>query len=114
MRAEEMSDCLAAVQRPGLEERSSSMKNLSFQYRAALLLFLVLGLAATTIVGCASADVESGVFIIRTADGALESLGEPAGMPVWSPTDDLVAWGNEDGLFIRGLQEPAVRQVAAN
>jgi len=108
-----MSDCLAAVQRPGLEERSSSMKNLSFQYRAALLLFLVLGLAATTIVGCASADVESGVFIIRTADGALESLGEPAGIPVWSPTDDLVAWGNEDGLFIRGLQEPAVRQVAA-
>jgi Tol biopolymer transport system component len=39
-------------------------------------------------------------------------IGEPAGIPVWSPTDDLLAWGNEDGLFVRAPHEPTVRQLS--
>ena len=72
----------------------------------------VLGLAATTMAGCVSADVESGVFMISTADGAVEYIGESAGIPVWSPTGDALAWGNEDGVFVRVLDEPEARQLA--
>jgi Tol biopolymer transport system component len=87
------------------------VKNLISRSQAALRLFLVLGLAATTIVGCVSAEAEPGIFVVRTVDGALERIGEPAGIPVWSPVDDSLAWGSEDGLFVRALDESAARQL---
>jgi Tol biopolymer transport system component len=87
-------------------------KKLNHWCRTTLWLALVVGFAATTIAGCVSAEVESGVFIVHTADGALESIGEPAGIPVWSPAGDFIAWGNEDGLFVRALSEPAARKLA--
>jgi Tol biopolymer transport system component len=83
------------------------------KFPRALWRFSVLGLAATTMAGCVSADVESGVFTVRTADGAVEFVGKPAGIPVWSPFGDALAWGSEDGLFVRLLREPSVRQLAA-
>jgi Tol biopolymer transport system component len=86
------------------------VKRYFYRFPATLWFALILGLTATTMAGCVAAEVESGIFIIRTTDGALESIAQPAGIPVWSPTDDSLAWGNEDGLFVRGLQEPAVRQ----
>jgi Tol biopolymer transport system component len=86
--------------------------NVSGRFRPVLWLYLILGLAATTLAGCASTEVQSGIFVIRLADGALDRIGEPAGIPVWSPTNDSVAWGNEDGLFVRDLHEPAARQLA--
>jgi Tol biopolymer transport system component len=114
MPAEGMSDCLSAGRACRWPDRSASViKDLSYRFRAALLLFIVLGLAATVMAGCALAGIESGVFIIDTTDGAVELIGEPAGIPVWSPKDDMLAWGNEDGLFIKGLHEPSVRLVAA-
>jgi hypothetical protein len=75
-------------------------KNFIVRSRTALWLFLLLLLAATTMAGCVSAEVESGIFVVRTADGALERIGDSAGLPVWSPADDSLAWGNEDGLFL--------------
>jgi Tol biopolymer transport system component len=80
--------------------------------RAALWFCLVLGLATATMAGCASTEAGSGIYIIRIADAALELIAEPAGIPVWSPTDDSLAWGNEDGLFVRPLYELAARQLA--
>jgi sugar lactone lactonase YvrE len=87
------------------------MKSVIFRSRTALWLFLVLVLAATTMAGCVSANVESGIFVVRAADGALERIGEPAGLPVWSPANDSLAWGSEDGLFVRALEESAARQL---
>jgi Tol biopolymer transport system component len=88
------------------------VKNVIGRFRTALWLCLILGLAAATMAGCASADVQSGVFIIRLADGSLDRIGEPAGIPVWSPTNESIAWGNEDGLFVRALHEPTATHLA--
>ena len=94
-------------------DRSAWMKvNVIGGYRSALWLCLVLGLAATTLAGCASTAVQSGIVVVRLSDGALDRIGEPAGIPVWSPINDSVAWGNEDGLFVRDLREPTARQLA--
>jgi Tol biopolymer transport system component len=108
-----MSVCRAAGLRRQLPDHPAwRMKSVFDQLRAARWLFLVLGLAGTTLAGCASTEVESGVFMIRVADGALERFGEPAGIPIWSPKSDSIAWGNEDGLFVRSQHEPAARQLA--
>ncbi len=94
-------------------DRSAWMKvNLTGRFRPVLWLYLILGLAAATLAGCASTEVQSGIFVIRLADGALDRIGEPAGIPVWSPTNDSIAWGNEDGLFVRDLHEPTARHLA--
>jgi Tol biopolymer transport system component len=76
-------------------------------------LLLVLIVAVSTISGCVAAGVEEGVFVIWIENGALTRIGEPAGIPVWSPTDDSVAWGNEDGLFLRALNEADSRRLSA-
>jgi Tol biopolymer transport system component len=39
------------------------------------------------------------------------SIGESAGIPVWSPTDNSVARGNEDGLFLRALDEAGSKKL---
>ena len=83
------------------------------RFRTALWLLVVLGLAATTLAGCTSAEAQSGILTIRVADGALERFGEPAGIPIWSPTRDSIAWGTEDGLFVKGMHEPTARQLAS-
>ena len=90
------------------------MRNASSGVRAKMWLLLVLSLAATTISGCVSAGVQQGVFAIRTEDGALTWVGEPAGIPVWSPVDNSVAWGNEDGLFVRPLGEAGWSRVSGS
>jgi Tol biopolymer transport system component len=77
-----------------------------------LWLLIVLGAAATTMTACVAAGVQPGVFAFRTDNGTLARIGEPAGIPVWSPTTDAVAWGNEDGLFIRTLDEAASRRLS--
>jgi dipeptidyl aminopeptidase/acylaminoacyl peptidase len=89
------------------------MKNLIDRIRAALRLFLVLGLATATMAGCVSTEAESGIFVIRIADATVEQIAEPAGIPAWSPSDDSLAWGNEDGLFVKTLHEPTPRHLAS-
>jgi Tol biopolymer transport system component len=86
--------------------------NVTDRFRSTPWLCLILGLAVATLAGCASTEAQSGIFVIRLADGALDRLADPAGIPVWSPIKDSVAWGNEDGLFVRDLHEPAARQLA--
>jgi Tol biopolymer transport system component len=81
--------------------------------RGAWLLF-ILGLAATTLTACVPASVQQGVFAVRNGSGALIWIGEPAGIPVWSPTDDSVAWGSEDGLFFHALDEGGPGRVSAS
>jgi Tol biopolymer transport system component len=93
------------------------MKILSPRTRPEILLLLILGLAATTVtawVSASSASIQSGVFEIRTENGALAWVGEPAGIPVWSPTENFVAWGNEDGLFLRALDEAGPRRLSTS
>jgi Tol biopolymer transport system component len=85
--------------------------------RPEIWLLLILGLAATTMTACvsaSSASIQPGVFEIRTENGALAWVGEPAGIPVWSPTGNLVAWGNEDGLFLRALNEAGPRRLSTS
>ena len=79
-----------------------------------LWLLLVLSLAAGTVTACVSAGVRDGVFTISTADGALTWVGEPAGIPAWSPTGNLIAWGNEDGLYVGGPDEAGSRRITAS
>jgi Tol biopolymer transport system component len=88
------------------------MKNVIDRVRSALRFYLVLGFATAAMAGCASGDVRSGIFIIRLTDGVLDRIGEPAGIPVWSPTNDSVAWGNEDGLFVQAPHEQSARHLA--
>ena len=82
--------------------------------RPGVWLLLVLSLAAATMTACVPADVRNGVFTFRTEDGGLIWVGEPAGIPVWSPTDDTVAWGNEDGLFLRRPDHVGSRRLSAS
>ena len=64
MRAEGMSDCLTpGADRQWPDRSASMMKNLFFQSRAAAVALPGAGLAATTMAGCASADIQSGVFV---------------------------------------------------
>src|SRR5215213_6816638 len=93
------------------------MKIWSPRTRPEILLLLILGLAATTMTACvsaSSASIQPGVFEIRTENGALAWVGEPAGIPVWSPTENFVAWGNEDGLFLRALDEAGPRRLSTS
>src|SRR5215216_3542936 len=89
------------------------MKRSSSLASPKIWLLLVLGIAASAMTGCAAAGVQEGVFVVRTQTAALTWLGEPAGIPVWSPTDNSLAWGSEDGLFLRALDETRSRQVSA-
>ena len=89
------------------------MKNSCLRASAEKWLLLVLCLALATMGGCAAAGVQEGVFAVRIENGALTWVGEPAGIPVWSPTDYSVAWGNEDGLFLRALDESNLKQLSA-
>src|SRR3954453_21455985 len=60
----------------------------------------ILGVAAILLSSCASAAVETGIYVVRLPDGAPGWIGAPAGVPAWSPVGDAIAWGNEDGLFL--------------
>jgi len=76
-------------------------------------LLLVLSLVLSSMSGCVGAGVQDGVFAVSTENGALTWVGEPAGISVWSPTENSVAWGNEDGLFLRALDGAGSRQLSA-
>ena len=89
------------------------MKRWNCRVSAAIRPLLVLSFALSTLSGCVEAGVQEGVFAVRTLDGALTRVGGPAGIPVWSPTDNSVAWGNEDGLFLRALDEAGSRRLSA-
>jgi Tol biopolymer transport system component len=72
-----------------------------------LLAFIVVGLALQ---GCASTSARPGVFLASIAGGAPGWMGEPDGIPVWSPNGDAIAWGGEDGIFLATLdKEGAIR-----
>jgi Tol biopolymer transport system component len=90
------------------------MKNASPRTRREVCLTLVLGLSATTLTACVSAGVRQGVYAVRIENGALTWFGEPAGIPVWSPIDNSIAWGTEDGLFLRALDEADLRRISAS
>ncbi len=75
---------------------------------------LVFSVAFSVLSACAETGLQEGVFTVSTLDGPLMSIGEPAGIPVWSPTGNSVAWGNEDGLFLRDLDKAGSRQVSAS
>ncbi len=89
------------------------MKSWNSRVSTAIRPFLVLSFALSTMSGCVEDGVQEGVFAVRMLDGALTRVGEPVGIPVWSPTDNSVAWGNEDGLFLRTLDEAGSRQLSA-
>ena len=88
------------------------MKRSSSRVSSDILLLLVLCLAVSILSGCVAAGGQDGVFAVRVENGELSSVGEPAGVPVWSPVDGTIAWGNEDGLFLRALAEAERRQIA--
>jgi Tol biopolymer transport system component len=75
-------------------------------------LSVVLSIAAIGMTACSSANVKQGIFAVRTATGALTWIGEPAGVPVWSPDAGSVAWGSEDGLFLRVLEDALPRRFS--
>jgi Tol biopolymer transport system component len=88
------------------------MKNkLSSRSRPGMLLLGVLSSAATMMTACGPARVQPGVYSFRLDNGALAWIGEPAGTPVWSPTQNAVAWGTEDGLFVRDLDDTDSRRL---
>lgn len=89
------------------------MKKSSWGVSREVWLLLVLSLAVSTMSGCIAAEVQEGVFALDTTNGAMTLVGEPAGIPVWSPTENTVAWGNEDGLFIHDLNEAGSRRLSA-
>jgi Tol biopolymer transport system component len=82
--------------------------------RSGAWLLLSLSLAAAAMASCVSSDVRPGVFTFRTEDGGVIWVGEPAGIPVWSPIDDTVAWGNEDGLYLRRPDDVESRRLSAS
>jgi Tol biopolymer transport system component len=88
------------------------MKRPSLRRAPEKWVLLVFSLAVFTMSGCVPTGVQEGVFVVRIGDGALTWVGEPAGIPVWSPTGKSVAWGNEDGLFLRALDESGPRRLS--
>lgn len=64
-----------------------------------------LGLTILLLFGCVTAGVETGLYVVRPSDGVPGWVGAPAGIPVWSPIADTVAWGNDDGVFLAELDE---------
>ena len=81
--------------------------------RPEVWLLLILSLTAAMMTACVSAGVRQGVFTIGTVDGALAWVGEPVGVPVWSPTGNSIAWGNEDGLYVGGPDDAGSRRITA-
>jgi Tol biopolymer transport system component len=90
------------------------IRTLSSQFRPGLRLLLLLAVVAITITACASADVQPGVFAIYTENGTPSRIGEPVGIPVWSPIGNSLAWGSEDGLFLHSLDASQVRRLSAS
>ena len=91
------SKSMMLVQRAREEQPRNRLQRALTTIRMAV----VLGLAATTLTSCTLAGADFGVYVVRTPSGTPGRVGEPAGVPVWSPTDDTVIWANEDGLFLR-------------
>jgi Tol biopolymer transport system component len=89
-------------------------ENPSLRGRVNVWLLMTLSLVATTMTACVPAGVQEGVVTIHAQDGAVTWVGEPAGIPVWSPSGNMIAWGNEDGLFLRSLEEAGSRRLSAS
>jgi len=77
-------------------------------------LLLILGLAAATMSSCVSSNARPSVVAFLSEDGGLMWVGEPVGITVWSPTEDKVAWGNEDGLYLRHRDDVGSRRLSAS
>lgn len=55
---------------------------------------------------------ETGIVIHDLNTGDERRITSSSGAPVWSPTENVVAWSNEDGLFSLDLDTGATRQLA--
>src|SRR4051812_23651824 len=89
------------------------MKRSRPRFSPEIWLLVILSFAAFTMSGCVAASAQDGVFAVRIENGGLTWVGEPSGIPAWSPVDNSVAWGNEDGLFLRALNEPNFSRLSS-
>jgi Tol biopolymer transport system component len=55
--------------------------------------------------GCVQAGNGAGIYSVNAQGGPPEWVGTPAGIPVWSPRGNVLAWGNEDGLMITAADQ---------
>ncbi|MCC7024331.1 MAG: PD40 domain-containing protein [Thermomicrobiales bacterium] len=58
----------------------------------------LLALSTSSCAGTASA---AGIYVAGFPTGAPGWIGEPGGLPAFSPVGGAIAWGGEDGLFLR-------------
>jgi Tol biopolymer transport system component len=62
---------------------------------------MVLAVLATVVLhGCAAGAARPGVYLVA-GGGNPHWIGDPLGVPVWSPDGQDLIWGSEDGLFKR-------------
>ena len=74
---------------------------------------IVLLCTAILLHGCIqAASVSSGLYVFELMTQATEWIGEPAGAPVWAPSGEAIAWGTEDGLYRRDLEDAVVIRLS--
>lgn len=69
-------------------------------------------LAFAALHGCTGMAMRPGIYVADLSDGAPGWIGEPAGVPVWSPRGTALAWASEDGLQIWSAAESRVREIS--
>lgn len=63
-------------------------------------------------VACGAASDDAGIFVMEVGSESARLVGEPAGVPVWSPTGAAIAWASEDGLAIVHLEDETTHQLS--
>jgi Tol biopolymer transport system component len=58
-------------------------------------------LLALVMTGCAGSSFAPGIYVAEMPAGAPGWISDSQGAPVFSPTGGTIAWGGEDGVFLR-------------
>jgi Tol biopolymer transport system component len=68
-----------------------------------LIAFFVHLLGLSMLTGCTSVGQLPGIYTVAVDDGTTTWVGQPPGMPAWSPIGETLVWGSEDGLVVNDL-----------
>jgi Tol biopolymer transport system component len=79
--------------------------------RALIRAVVVSTWAIAFLCACTAIQTEAGIMVQEGANGAPRWIASSRGIPVWSPVDDRIAWGTEDGLFVTDDSEDPPQSI---
>jgi len=62
--------------------------------------------------GCSTGSPPSGLYVASVDGGSPGWIAESTAAPVWSPSGDAIAWGDEDGLRVLNVRDGESRSLS--